>query len=474
MQRYSCSRPIALAIADGLISKETSVFDYGCGRGGDIQYLRKQKVAAEGWDPHYRPDAPLQSAKIVNLGFVINVIENPSERNQALRKAFELSEDVLIASVRVDQVPEGSIEFADGHLTAKGTFQKIFGQTEFREYVEETLGRRAHMASLGVAYVFKNEDREAQFIANRTFTRRLEYRTDLIEGFAKNPAARRFVKLGTKLGRLPSPSEFRDYPKLIELFGSEHRIERLFLRQIDRTAFDGSRAERREDLQTYIASLYLEGVKPPRLGFLPEDLQRDIRAFWGNYAAACEDGRKFLFSLGRPECVRAACQSCPVGKLLPTDLYFHRSVEDRLPPLLRLVMAAARRIVGEVEYDVAKIALDGRGLSVMSYPEFDTDPHPPLKHSVRVYLPRAAYGIRDYSDSANPPILHRKETFVAPDYPHYMEFRQLTEAEDKADLLSQTNIGFLESWNQVLKLRGYTVTGHTLQRLEPAQTYDDT
>lgn len=463
MQRYSCSRPIALALADGVVSKETSVFDYGCGRGGDLQYLRKQRIVAQGWDPYFRPNEPLKKAHVVNLGFVINVIEDPVERAEALRKAFSLAEDVLVVSVRVDQVPEGSVEFADGHLTAKGTFQKIFTQADFREYVEDILSRRAHMASLGVAYVFNNDEREAQFIANRTFTRRLEYRTDLIEQFAKNPVARRFVRLGTRLGRLPSPSEFHDHRKLVDLFGSDHRIERLFLRQVDRQAFDGSRAERREDLLTYIASLYLEGVRPPPLGALPEPLQRDIRAFWGRYAAACEDGRKFLFSLGEPDRVTAACQSSPVGKLLPTDLYFHRSAEDRLPPLLRLVVAAARRVVGEVEYDVAKIALDGRALSFMVYENFDTDPHPPLLRSLRVYLPRASYGIRDYAASANPPIIHRKDTLVAPDYPRIEEFRRLTEAEEKAELLSQPTIGSREEWDQLLSARGFSIIGHELR-----------
>jgi hypothetical protein len=91
-----------------------------------------------------------------------------------------------------------------------------------------------------------------------------------------------------------------------------------------------------------------------------------------------------------------------------------------------------------------------------------------------VYLPRATYGIRDYSASANPPILHRKETFVASDYPHYEKFRALTEAEEKADLLSQTNIGSRETWNQLLKLRGYAVTGHALEQVEPEPIRDDT
>ncbi len=34
--------------------------------------------------------------------------------------------------------------------------------------------------------------------------------------------------------------------------------------------------------------------------------------------------------------VREACAQSPVGKLLPDDLYVHKSAEDRLSPLVRL------------------------------------------------------------------------------------------------------------------------------------------
>jgi hypothetical protein len=43
-----------------------------------------------------------------------------------------------------------------------------------------------------------------------------------------------------------------------------------------------------------------------------------------------------------------------------------------------------------------------------------------------LHLPRASYTIRDYSESENPPILHRKETFVDPLYPEYGMFAELT------------------------------------------------
>src|SRR5262249_39313825 len=91
IRRYRCSRPIALALADGLIGRATAVFDYGCGLGGDLRYLKGRGVRASGWDPHHLPKAKLRAADVVNLGYVLNVIEEPKERTTTLHRAFELA-----------------------------------------------------------------------------------------------------------------------------------------------------------------------------------------------------------------------------------------------------------------------------------------------------------------------------------------------------------------------------------------------
>ncbi len=65
MHRSRCSRPIAIAMADGIIREGTTVFDYGCGRGGDVTYLKKRGAEAHGWDPHYSPKATLKKSAIV-------------------------------------------------------------------------------------------------------------------------------------------------------------------------------------------------------------------------------------------------------------------------------------------------------------------------------------------------------------------------------------------------------------------------
>jgi DNA phosphorothioation-associated putative methyltransferase len=89
------------------ITPATEVFDYGCGRGDDVRGLTANGVAACGWDPHYAPDIAKREADVVNLGFVINVIEHIQERIEALQGAYSLSKRVLaVAAMLVSQATQ--------------------------------------------------------------------------------------------------------------------------------------------------------------------------------------------------------------------------------------------------------------------------------------------------------------------------------------------------------------------------------
>ena len=102
IQRWSLSRPVSLALDDGLLSTETTFFDYGCGRGGDLLRLHKMGVPVAGWDPAFFPDEARTPADVVNLGYVVNVIEDPEERAVALYAAWELAQRLLVVSARLE------------------------------------------------------------------------------------------------------------------------------------------------------------------------------------------------------------------------------------------------------------------------------------------------------------------------------------------------------------------------------------
>lgn len=449
-------------MAAGLLRPGSTVLDYGCGHGADVRYLKSKKVKAWGWDPHYAPDPKaLRPAEVVNLGFVLNVIEDPVERIQTLRRAYQLANRVLLVAVRVDRELASADPYGDGVLTASGTFQKLYAQDEFLRLLGEELGVRPHAAGLGIALVFKDAELERAHLGSQAFSVAGGISTEQIHQFEKDATARRFVALANRLGRFPTATEFPRLDRLVDRFGSPSRVRRLLLRHVAPERFAQAAQQRREDTLTFLAMLRLRGSTIP-LGLLPEDAREDVRAFWASYAAARAESEAFLFSLGKPEEVAAACARATVGKLLPKDLYVHRSAEEELPPLLRLLAFAARQVIGPVDYDLLKLATDGRAVSFLKYDGFEEDPHPALTSSIRIYLPKSAYDIRDYRDSLNPPILHRKDAFVSDAHPSRPAFQALTRQEEEAGLLCSTEIGFRRQWQELLTARGLDLLGHTL------------
>jgi DNA phosphorothioation-associated putative methyltransferase len=130
--RTTLSRPIRLALTDGILSEGTHLFDYGCGRGDDLRILEAMGYEGSGWDPVYRPDGAAEPAPVVNLGYVVNVIENPQERSDTLRRAWTMAEQVLVVSARLTAeagILNNAATFADGRLTKRGTFQKLFASS---------------------------------------------------------------------------------------------------------------------------------------------------------------------------------------------------------------------------------------------------------------------------------------------------------------------------------------------------------
>jgi DNA phosphorothioation-associated putative methyltransferase len=104
-------------------------------------------------------------------------------------------------------------------------------------------------------------------------------------------------------------------------------------------------------------------------------------------------------------------------------------------------------------------------VSYLSYPEFERDPHPALAASLVVPLQTFRIQYRDYGNSQNPPILHRKEEFVPLDHTLRPKFAKLTRQEEKWGLYEKPEmIGTREGWEGVLAERNVDLSGHRLLR----------
>jgi len=141
----------------GFLDGAHTIFDYGCGRGDDLRALQDRGLQANGWDPHFAADQVKTGADVVNLGFVLNVIEDVEERRAALAGAWALSRRVLAIGVLIGgrTMYERFRLFRDGVMTARGTFQKYYTPAELREYVERELGREPIAMAPGIVFVFR-------------------------------------------------------------------------------------------------------------------------------------------------------------------------------------------------------------------------------------------------------------------------------------------------------------------------------
>ncbi len=173
LTRYGFSAPMQSLARYGFLDGSWRVFDYGCGRGDDLRGLVENGIEAGGWDPYYAADHPITAADIVNLGFVVNVIEDFDERLDALTRAWSLAERLLVVSVMVAN--QNDIEgrrFRDGVLTRRGTFQKYYTQAEIRAFLEAVLDEEPIPVAPGVLYVFRDKDAEQRFLVDRYRSRR--------------------------------------------------------------------------------------------------------------------------------------------------------------------------------------------------------------------------------------------------------------------------------------------------------------
>lgn len=463
------SGPVRLALEAGLFKPGATFFDFGCGHGMDAKRIAERGHTSGGWDLFYFPEAALAAADVVNFGYVLNVVEREEERRAALLKAWSLTKEVLIvaAQVLIGEPGKGQLAYNDGLITSRNTFQKYYEQQELKSYVDSVLSADAVPAGLGVYFVFRDEAQAQTFRAlrfrGRATTPRVKAQLRSFDDYRE--LLEPLMQFISDRGRLPVSGELPDEDAVFGEFRSFARAFAVIRRATDEAEWDRIIEQRRQDQLVYIA-LSRFGRRP-KFTDLPPAIQQDLKAFFGTYTRACETADALLFSLGQPGVIAAACRASRTGKFVGNALYVHVSALDALDTVLRLYEGCASRAFGRLdEATIVKFRADKPKISYLHYPDFDSDPHPALRSSMQADLQGLYVGYRDYSGAANPPILHRKETFVAPNYPLYQKFARLTAQQEKWGLLDDAaSIGTREGWNRRLLEREVELRGHRLVRI---------
>jgi DNA phosphorothioation-associated putative methyltransferase len=470
LTRYSFSAPMQALARFGFLDGSKSVFDYGCGRGDDLRGLRESNISADGWDPHYAPDKQKHHADLVNLGFVINVIEDLDERTEAIRGAYALAGELLVISAMLaNQEALTGTPYADGVLTSRNTFQKYYTQPELRHFIGETLGEEPIPVGPGIFFVFKDKDAEQRFmygrLENRRSIRRLsqlsrpERPARINRADAKYAEHREILEslwnTCLTLGRDPDRTEIADLAVITSALGSLPGALRFIKSRKERAdeILAESRQSRIDDLRVYFAQLQFEKRKPYR--HLELRLQRDIRTFFGDYRAAAESGRELLFSVADIEAMGKACHYAAehgIGWLEDSvSLQVHTSMVEQLPPVLRSYIACGTALYGDVSSaDLIKIHIRSAKLTLMRFDDFVGSPLPKMIQRVKLNLRTQDMQLFDYVGPFAPPYLYRKSRFINEEFPAFAEQMEFEEAADKLGLLNFDGYGpspnVFDSW----------------------------
>lgn len=463
--RNSISKPMRLVLEADLFIDGDTFFDYGCGYGGDIQHIGQEGYAAAGWDPYYQPDTPRIHTDIVNIGYVINVIESLGERREALLNAWGLTNKLLIvaAQVLIDDGDRGQIAYGDGIITSWNTFQKYYEQEELKVYIDQVLNVDAIPVALGIYFVFRDAAEAQSFRASRLrshlLTPRVRSQVKRFEDYAEMLAP--LMAFVSDRGRLPIKGELIEESPIKQEFHSFNRAWRVILQATDADDWETIADKRRQDLLVYLALNALDDR--PSMRRLPAQIRNDIKGLFDSYQKACTLADLMLYSLGKSEIIGDCCEDSAIGYKQPGSLSVHVSALEELDPLLRLYEGCANRTIGRLDgATIIKFYARKPQISYLFYPDFDTDPHPVLHTSMHINLRGLSVSYQDYSHLPNPPILVRKEAFVAVSYPHYQKFAKLSRQEEKLGIFDGSVVKKYREWVKCLEDNCVKIKGHKL------------
>lgn len=287
--------------------------------------------------------------------------------------AFNLTHQIVVVSAMLfNQNALKGQAFNDGIITQRNTFQKYFTQNELKDFIVETLETNAIPVAPGIFFIFKNQDAEQRFLLGRQRSQRNAILPSQRPHSVKQPKLSRNEKKYLtykhlidplwhqmlELGRLPDKTEVGSLIELTQAFGSINKAIRFTLDNHDEELFEHARKRKIEDLITYFALQAFSKRKPYK--HLEAGLQKDIKAFFGDYENAVITAKSILFKISDTALISDACQKATEQGLGHLDegeaLHLHTRFVNELPALLRIYIGCATMLYGDIEQtDLIKI-----------------------------------------------------------------------------------------------------------------------
>ncbi|MEI7236249.1 DNA phosphorothioation-associated putative methyltransferase [Pectobacterium carotovorum] len=434
--RHELSGPMKTLAKQGYLDGQFSIFDYGCGRGDDLRELEAHGLDALGWDPVFSPDNDKVTSDIVNLGFVLNVIEDQDERLEALLSAWELVDKILVVSVMLAN--ESYIaqfrSYKDGVITSRNTFQKYYAQSEFKGYLEHSLQDDAIAVAPGIFYVFKDKLEEQRYLQSKYQRNHTWQQLTSPQPIESKDRAKliitqnselfgEFWNVCLELGRIPANDEFERSEEVRCLIGSHKQVFGLLQDMFDIREFTNAEKSHKEDLLIYFAMGLFEKRKPYTQQ--PESLKRDIKALFDDYRTANNLATELLFAIADTQLIGEQCikahQQLPASILNEGhSLIFHKNYIDMLPLLLRVYVGAALQLYGEIDdgVDLVKIHINSGKLTLTHYDAFDKSV-PYLVERTKIKMSDQDIDFFYYHDESSCPPLLNKHLLLDSKHEHY-------------------------------------------------------
>jgi DNA phosphorothioation-associated putative methyltransferase len=490
MVRYGFSAPIQALMRFGFLDGEYSIFDYGCGRGDDLRGLLENDIEACGWDPHYAKEQPKVETDIVNLGFVLNVIEDYQERVEAVQGAYSLAKGLLVISVMLENNNTNlGKSYRDGILTSRDTFQKYYIAQEIRDFIEEQLHADSIAVAPGVFFVFKDKVLQQRYLLGRSRSR-VALRANLKVAPRRTSEERdeekyqEYKELLEDLwiqwqdyGREPATSEVKNLNALKKTFGSLAKALRFLRRQKDDSILDAAEEAKREDLQVFLA---LELFKQrTAMHEMSSSFRRDIKVYFGSITSARNSARELLFKISNNEEIEEKCNQAAtegLGFLLPKkSLQLHTSLVERLPALLRVYVGCATALYGDVtSADLVKIHMHSGKISMMRYDDFSAKAIPKLVERVKIDFRKQKLQLFVYGDEFEPQNLYKKSNFMNEEMDSFLSQSTFDEQLDKLQLFDFNGYGpGPKEFVQVLEAKRWKVEGLSLIRVDTISAMDN-